>query len=186
MGMDLSPLLPSGFLFCNQQFTNDSLIIRLIASDPVGTCPLCQTPTKRVHSFYQRTLADLPMSGKRIKLLVRLRKFFCPLANYPRKVFAQSYHSVCKPYARRLLRADQQIQAIGLQAGAKSGARLYHTVGQSVIASTVLRVIRSSPMPVVKTPRRFGVDDFAFKKGRNYDTILIDLDGHKPIDLLGS
>ena len=159
--MELSPLLPPGFLFCHQQLTDDSLVIGMIATDAVGACPLCQTPTNRVHSFYQRTLADLPVSGKRVKLLLRLRKFFCPLADCPRKVFAQSCHSVCKPFARRLRRADQQIQTIGLQAGAKPGARLCHTIGQAVSASTVLRVIRKTPQPVVETPKRLGVDDFA-------------------------
>ncbi|WP_381525666.1 hypothetical protein [Spirosoma soli] len=49
--MDLSPLLPPGFLFCNEKVAYDSLVIGLIATDAVGTCPLCLTPTNRVHSF---------------------------------------------------------------------------------------------------------------------------------------
>ncbi|WP_157580429.1 transposase family protein [Rudanella lutea] len=68
--MDLTPLLPLGFLFCHHQLTDDSLVIGLLAIDAVGSCPLCQTPANRVHSFYQCTLADLPISGKRIKLHV--------------------------------------------------------------------------------------------------------------------
>lgn len=96
--MDISPLFPPGFLLCGQQVSQEAVIIGLVATDTVGTCPLCQTLTSRVHSFYQRTLADLPMCGKRIKLLVRIRKFFCPLISCPRKVFAQTCSLVFRPY----------------------------------------------------------------------------------------
>jgi hypothetical protein len=45
---------------------------------------------RKVNSFYQRTLADLPIFGKAVSLQVHLRKFFCGNPNCPRKIFAQT------------------------------------------------------------------------------------------------
>lgn len=36
----------------------------------------------------------------------------------------------------------------------------------------------------VPTPKYLGIDDWAFRKGKNYGTILVDLEKRKPIDLL--
>ena len=39
-------------------------------------------------------------------------------------------------------------------------------------------------MPEVGKVRVLGVDDFAFKKGSTYGTILVNLEDHKVVDLL--
>jgi hypothetical protein len=49
---------------------------------------------------------------------------------------------------------------------------------------TLLRLIRGSEIPKRKTPRVLGLDDFAWKKGDRYGTLLVDLEARCPVDLL--
>ncbi len=48
------------------------------------------------------------------------------------------------------------------------------------------RLIRSTEIPKRKTPRVLGLDDFAWKKGDRYGTILVDLEARCPVDLLAN
>ena len=47
-------------------------------------------------------------------------------------------------------------------------------------------LMRSSEIPKRKTPRVLGLDDFAWKKGDRYGTLLVDLEARCPVDLLAS
>jgi transposase len=73
---------------------------------------------------------------------------------------------------------------IGLALGGKAGSRLAGKLAMAASASTVLRQIRGLEASVAATPRVIGIDDWAFRKGRDYGTIIIDHESGKAVDLL--
>lgn len=48
----------------------------------------------------------------------------------------------------------------------------------------LIRLIRAQPLPDAGRIEVLGVDDFAVRRRQSYNTILIDMDSRKPVDVL--
>jgi transposase len=76
------------------------------------------------------------------------------------------------------------VQAIGLSTSGSLGARLVTRLGIVTSWMTILRRILALPTPTAGAVTALGIDDFSFKRGRRFGTILVDLDLHQVIDIL--
>ena len=154
------------------------------STSTVALCPLCTTPTHRIHSHYERTLADLPWASYRVRLRLRVRKWFCDQTPCRRRIFTERLPTVAAPWARHTLRLARRFVALGLALGGKAGVRLSQCWALRVSRNTLLRLIRRLPQPVFATPTVLGVDDWAQRKRHTYGTILVDLEQRQSIALL--
>jgi transposase len=146
--------------------------------------PLCHTRTRRVHSWYPRTLADLPWGPSMVRLHLRVRKFFCDQPAWPRQIFTERLPTGAAPWARRTLRLAQRLRACGLALGGEMGARLGHRLGLRTSPATLLRLVQGAPTPAATAPQVLGVDEGAWRRGQRYGTILVNLEDHQVLDLL--
>jgi transposase len=175
---------PSGSHLVHCALDVEDLTVHLAITTPNATCPVCGSDARRIHSRYTRRLTDLPCLGRAVRLRVTVRRFSCPQPDCPRRIFAERLPGFAEPHARTTARLGRAHDSIGYALGGEAGARLTVRLSMTTSPDTLLRRLKRLGNDSVPPPRFVGIDDWAWRKGHRYGTIIVDLERSDVIDLL--
>src|SRR5579859_7179644 len=176
--------LPEGMQVSHIQIIENSIVVEVVATSLTSRCPLCSEASESIHCHYRRVLRDVPCAGRRVQLFLTVRKFTCRNLLCQRKVFAERIPTFVEPWARMTIRYCQQITSIGLATCGKGGVRLAARLSIQTTRQTILRRIMDLPDLPAGSLLYLGIDDFSFRRGYRFGTILVNLESHRVVDLL--
>jgi transposase len=176
--------LPAGLKIATTSMREDLLLVQVVSTKVKSCCPLCFCAAERRHSQYTRMVADLPCAGFRIQLILHVRRFFCDTVDCIRKIFTERLPAFVLPWARLTVRLCEALQSLGLATCGELGTRLAERLAIQTSPTTILRRIMVLPTTTREQVSELGIDDFSFRRGRKFGTILVERPRHNVIDLL--
>ncbi|MEV5985503.1 ISL3 family transposase [Streptomyces sp. NPDC052051] len=149
-------------------------------------CPGCGGQSGRIHGRYERRLADAPLGGMPVVIVVLMQRFKCLTAGCPAVTFAEQIPGLNRPHARHTPVLRDLLGRIAQVLAGRPGARLARKLGMTAAKDTLLRLLRTIALDEPGHVRVLGIDEFALLKGHTYATLLVDLEARRPIYVLPS
>jgi transposase/transposase-like protein len=160
-----------------------------VDSQQSTVCPGCGARSGSRHSTYWRTLRDLSAQGAPVIVNARLGRWRCRNRLCDRRIFTERVPGLASPFARRTARLAEIVRLIGHSAGGRPSERLMRRLGMPVSDTTILAGLKKhargrSEGSAAAAVRVAGVDDWAWRKGHKYGTIIVDLERRAVVDVL--
>lgn len=178
-------LVPRGLTVEDVEVVDGAMTITARPPSTSAPCPSCGQVSSRLHSRYTRRLADLPSGGRRVVVRLIVRRFRCTVGSCRMRIFAERLHpDVATAYARRTARLECIVHHLGLALGGRPAASFARRLMLPVSNDTLLRTIRRRAARPAEVPTVIGIDDWAYKRGQRYGTLVCDLEHRQVVTLL--
>ncbi|MFE0100498.1 transposase [Streptomyces sp. NPDC059009] len=161
----------------------EGVVVEAAACGRPPDCPSCDCAGRRVHSRYRRSLAERTVAGRSLVTSLRVRRFFCERAGCRRRTFVEQVPDLSERYRRHSIGLRQWMRSITTFVGGRLGKRLCQILQLPTGRTHLLGLLTDPPVPE-RAPRVLGVDEFAFRKGWRYGTVLVDVEAARAVDVL--
>lgn len=106
------------------ELNGDLVTFRVRAKAGDAACPGCRRRSSRVHTRYQRQLADLPLGGRKVEVIAHIRRFKCASRRCSQLTFSEQIQGLTTPFARRTPPLTGALVKVALALVGRPGSRL--------------------------------------------------------------
>jgi len=138
---DLIKLLDEHLEYVEHRIVDDELLITVKSNRQEVRCPYCGEISSKCHSLYERSAQDLPVMGKKTKLIFINRKMFCQNPNCSHKTFAERFDFLAFK-SKKTERLVDKIIDISVHTSSISASRILKDGIADVGKSTVCNIIK--------------------------------------------
>jgi transposase len=96
---------------------SDVIVVSVTSASRPGRCPDCRWRARRQHSTYRRRLTERPVAGRQVRVLLRVRRFFCDRDKCPRTTFVEQIDGLTEPFRRSSIRLTGWLRHITVKLG---------------------------------------------------------------------
>jgi len=170
--------LQDRFAVIEDRVSAEEIELRLLKVSPYAVCPRCGHATDRVHQVTPRRVADTPIRGRKVTLVICKRRFRC---SHCGKVFTESFEDIA-PRSRRTRRYEEAVYEQGKPTSLKEASRrwgiAYSTLRRMWFRKAEAEAAERKP----EYPSVMGIDEFSVAKGQRYNTVMTDIGRRKVFD----
>jgi hypothetical protein len=149
---------------------DETLTVRLHSTGSEVTSTACVRTSTRIHRRYYRMLTDLLSSGRRVRLMLQVRRFFCTNPPCPRKTYAERFPQLARPHDG--IRFASSTPWLRFRRG--GGSSLGPAVRLPASPDCLPRLMQQREAPPQSRSTHFGLDGWAYKRKLHYGALICD------------
>ncbi len=127
--------------YLGHEIMEDEVIIYVASNRKKCSCSYCGSSSTRVHSCYEKSFQDLPIMGKKTKIIIKNRKFFCDNPECEFTTFAERFDFL-KQNGKKTQRLIDKIVDISLNTSSIAASRTLRDGIADVGKSTICNLLK--------------------------------------------
>jgi transposase len=134
-------LLDENLDYVEHKIIDNTIYIKVVSNRKEVNCKYCNTPSTKVHSYYNRSFQDLPIQGKKVTIIINNRKMFCTNPDCQKTTFAETFDFLAHK-AKKTNRLEKQIINISMNVSSLAAEQILKDSIVNVGKSTICNLLK--------------------------------------------